>query len=184
MTTLIWIAAVVVFASLFVLAARRWKSVTETRVITCPETGKREAVEIDPVHRLSHAVAGHDDMRLRSCSRWPERADCDQPCLTQIAQAPDGCRVHAMLDAFYAGKQCASCGRSIGGSGDWAQHVPGLMRPDGSVTAWNEGPAQDLETVLATARPVCWDCTQVARVYQEHPDLVTERPARKWSQSS
>lgn len=180
MNTLIWTVALVGIVGLASWAVRRWKGVTETRVITCPETGEHEAVQVDPIHRLSHAVAGRPDMRLRSCSRWPDRRDCDQPCLTQIAQAPDGCRVHALLDSFYADRKCASCGRELGSASDWAQHVPGLMRAEGDVVPWTSVPAQQLEEVLTRAQPVCWDCTQVARVYQDHPELVTERPARRW----
>ncbi len=184
MTTLIWIVSLAVVVGGVIWAVRRWKGVTETRVITCPETGEREAVEVDPVHRLSHAVAGRDDLRLHRCTRWPERQDCDQACLTQIAAAPDGCRVHGILDVFYAGQVCASCGRALGHSSDWAQHVPGLLLGDGTVTPWTDVPAQQLEAALATAKPTCWDCTQIARVYQEHPELVTERPGRKWEAAS
>ena len=183
MNSMIWILVLVLAVSIvasLAWAVRRWKSVAATRLITCPETGKREAVVVDPLHRASHAVAGQPDMRLRSCSRWPEREDCDQACLTQIAQAPDGCRVHALLDAFYAGKLCTNCGRAIGHAGDWAQHVPGLRLDDGSVKPWTEVPAQSLDEVLGVAQPTCWECAQIARVYQEHPELVTERPARKW----
>ena len=184
MTTLIWIVALVAIAALASVAVRRWRSVTEPRLITCPETGRREVVQVDPVHRLSHAVAGHPDTRLRDCTRWPDRADCNQPCLTQIAQAPDGCRVRALLEAFYAGKLCASCGRALGPADDWAHHVPGLMRGDGRVEAWVAVPPKELEAVLASAKPICWDCTQVARVYQEHPELVTDRSVHKREASS
>src|SRR5688500_13005199 len=96
------------------------------RVITCPETGNGEAVKIDVLHA---AVSG--DLRLSACTRWPERADCAQPCLSQITSSADGCRVKSIVTAWYAGKSCAVCARPIGPI-VWHEAPPGLLRSDGS----------------------------------------------------
>src|SRR6266568_1622017 len=54
-----------------------------TSAITFPETLQHAAVEVDALH-----AALADEMRLRTCSRWPEKAGCDQACLHQIEARP------------------------------------------------------------------------------------------------
>ena len=51
----------------------------ETRLLTCPENHQSAAV--NPAWSLK--------LRLSACSRWPEKAGCDQACLSQIAAEGD-----------------------------------------------------------------------------------------------
>ncbi len=157
------------------VAAAYWRA-RGTRLITCPETHAPAAVELDAAHASLGVGFGLPGWRLESCSRWPERADCAQRCLAQIEAAPDGCRVSAMLGRWYWGKRCARCERTFGELLAW-EHRPALLGPDDRAREWREVRAQDLPAVLATHRPLCWDCLIVAQLYRDHPELVVERPA-------
>ena len=85
------------------------------RVVTCPDTNATAGVEVDALHAaLTAPFAGGAELRLKACSRWPEREPCGQECLVQIEAAPEECSVRHMLAAFYAGASCALCGAPIG----------------------------------------------------------------------
>jgi hypothetical protein len=45
------------------------------RLITCPETHKTEAVDVDATKAAIGALFGEPNLRLDFCSRWPERQD-------------------------------------------------------------------------------------------------------------
>lgn len=107
---------------LFVLARNYWRF-RDKRVITCPETRAPAAVELDARHAAATATLGESDLRLQSCSRWPERQDCGQQCLAQIEEAPEECLVRTILAHWYAGSTCVLCGRAIGAI-QWTEHKP------------------------------------------------------------
>ena len=178
MTTLFWIVGAVVLLGAAGAALRRYRALKAPRVITCPDSGHSEAVVVDARHHLAQSLRGETTERLEDCTRWPERADCGQECLQQIDAAPSGCRARALLEDFYAGKVCATCGREFGhDAASWA-HQPGLIDADRHVKAWGDIPPRELPTTLAQHQPICWDCKVVETVYDQHPDLITERPAR------
>ena len=85
------------------------------RLITCPETRTAVAVDVDAKHAAYTAVrSGQPELRLTSCSRWPEREDCGQECLLQVRMSPADCLMRTILAGWYQGKKCALCGRSFG----------------------------------------------------------------------
>lgn len=55
--------------------------------VTCPETRRTVAVEIDALHCAATSLAGTEYMRLSGCSRWPEKRDCDQGCVYELFEA-------------------------------------------------------------------------------------------------
>ena len=59
------------------------------REVSCPETAESVLVRIDVARAIASRLSGGNELRLRSCSRWPGREGCDQACLRQIA-APSG----------------------------------------------------------------------------------------------
>ena len=65
---------------------RTYQKFRGTRVITCPETGCPAAVEVDRKHAAATTFLRErqTELRLASCSRWPEREGCGQECLAQI----------------------------------------------------------------------------------------------------
>jgi hypothetical protein len=84
------------------------------RLITCPETRKPAAVEVDAKYAALIAPISARGLRLKDCSRWPERKDCGQECLRQIEFSPEDCLVRTMLTKWYKGKKCAVCGKTFG----------------------------------------------------------------------
>lgn len=67
---------------LWVLPA--WRGHRGKKTVTCPETGESAAVEIDAARVAASAWGGPPDVRLKDCTRWPERATCGQDCLLQL----------------------------------------------------------------------------------------------------
>lgn len=67
---------------LWVLPA--WRGYRGKRTVTCPETGQSATVEVDAARVAVSAWGGVPDVRLKECSRWPERAGCGQDCLIQF----------------------------------------------------------------------------------------------------
>ena len=67
---------------LWVLPA--WRGVRGKKCVTCPETGQSATVEVDAARVAVSAWGGVPDVRLKDCSRWPEKAGCGQDCLLQL----------------------------------------------------------------------------------------------------
>jgi hypothetical protein len=155
-------------------AARNYWRFRGRRVVVCPETRRPVAVEVDAGHAAVTAFMGGRELVLDSCTRWPERAGCDQACVFQIERAPEDCLVRNMLNDFYRERACAFCGRVVG-EVRLADHRPAFLSPDGLIIEWAEVPAERLPEVFGTHRAVCWNC-QVAETFRrEHPELVTDR---------
>ncbi|HEX5856168.1 MAG TPA: hypothetical protein VFZ57_11165, partial [Thermoanaerobaculia bacterium] len=53
-------------------------------VVTCPETCDPAGVEVDAARVAASAWGGRLDVRLKACSRWPEKAGCGQGCLAEV----------------------------------------------------------------------------------------------------
>jgi hypothetical protein len=165
-----WFAA---FATLHAVAAwRRWRG---TRLVTCPETGRPAAVDMDLRHAIGGSIVGRPDLRLRDCSRWPERGGCGQPCLSQVEESPEDCLVRTMLQHWYAERACVFCRRPFGLI-HWHDHKPGLRRPDGRLREWRDVAPEMLPDALATHQAVCWNCMVAEGFRLRFPDLVVERP--------
>jgi hypothetical protein len=179
MTGTFVIAALVAVVGLFVgWLLRAYARQRGDRLITCPENLSPAAVKVDSGHAAVTGLMGHTELQLSECSRWPERQGCGQECLAQIAAAPDGCLVHQKVSAWYAGKICVLCGRSVDAR-EWLEHEPALMstRQPGHVTiAWTDVPAEKMWTVLETHDPVCWNCHVTETFRRQHPELVIDRP--------
>ena len=129
-------------------------SLRRLRVVTCPETPTPAAV------RGKH--------RLTSCSRWPEREGCNQPCLKQIATSPEGCLLKSLVTAWYEGKSCVECGRAI--------EQPAAIRLfDGTSHEWGDFAPQDLPNLFETAEALCWQCNNVNELQRIRPNLAIRR---------
>jgi hypothetical protein len=73
-------------------AVRSYRTLSAVRYVSCPETAEEAIVKIKAARALASQLTGSKDLRLRSCSRWPEKEDCAQSCVSQIAGSPNGCR--------------------------------------------------------------------------------------------
>jgi len=139
------------------------------RLITCPENHETAAVDLNIINTFI------GPLRLSDCSRWPEKAGCDQACLSQIATAPSDCLVRNIVAAWYAGKRCAVCNGEIGPV-VWHERPPALWSPDGTSREWTAVAAEELPNIFATHAPLCWICHLAMSFRREHPELVIERP--------
>lgn len=181
MTTqqLVVILVAAAMGTVVAVVARRFKRMRATRVITCPETSAGAAVHIGAASALGAALRGSEvttTLRLSDCTRWPERAGCGQECLSQIEQAPADCMLVGIVRAWYEGKQCVLCSRPVSAA-HWYDHRPALIGDDRVARPWSEVPPERIPEVLASHRPLCWDCYLVESLYREHRDVIVERPA-------
>jgi len=160
MGTLFLIFAIVLLLScvpLVFVVVRNYARFRGPRVVVCPETVTPEAVEVGAVRSAWTAARGNTEFRLTSCSRWPERADCSQRCLTQIEDAPDGCLVRARVAQWYEGARCALCKTAIGEIRRSGRSA-GLVGPDRKIRKWRDLTVEDLAEAFATHKPVCPEC--------------------------
>ena len=144
------------------------------RVITCPETRKPAAIEVDARHAALTGATGHPELRLKSCARWPERHECGQECLLQVELSPEDCLVRNILTNWYAERTCVSCGREFR-ENHWLDPKPALLSPEGKTLEWSDIPPEKLPEVLATHFAVCWTCHITETFCREHPDLIVDR---------
>lgn len=178
MTSLAVIGAIICIGTLYVLvpvmldAYRRFRG---TRLVTCPETSQPAAVEVDAIHAALTAAIDDIELGLSTCSRWPERRDCGQPCLVQIEQAPAECLVRTVVTKWYEGKRCVLCGRPFEISQLWLEK-PALRAPDGTTQDWTDVRSEALPGVLASHQPVCWNCHVADAFRRQYPQLVIDRP--------
>ncbi len=143
--------AIVGSLSLFILiyfAIRRastvWAQYRGPQVVICPETRQPAGVQVDLTRAEKAAFLDlSTDLRLSSCSRWPEREGCGQECLTQLESAPGECGVRFQLEHWYRGKPCVFCRKTFGPI-QWHDHRPSLVTAAGEFVAWNDIAAEKL----------------------------------------
>src|ERR1017187_1423728 len=177
MLTVSLIAGLAVLVA-FVILGRKYVRYRGDRVITCPENQRPAGVRLDAAHVLLTSIERKPDLRLKSCSRWPERQDCGQECLRQIEAAPENCLVRNILTQWYEGKSCALCGKPVGEI-NWTDHKPALLNAEHRTVEWRDVPAADVPDVLASHQAVCWNCHVVNRMLGEHPELVIRSEERR-----
>ncbi|SRR6266511_3706851 len=168
----------VVLAVYLGLAIRTAYRLRGKRVVVCPETKKPAGVTVDVGHAATTAVWEKADVRLKTCSRWPERADCDQPCVAQIERDPDETRTKVISAHFFEGKSCAICRKPIEAP-NAATLQPGFMHVETHVVkAWDEVMPADLPETTAHQLPLCANCTLAESFRQRFPERITERIPR------
>ena len=184
MTTFVYLTAIILMVMglafgvrFFVRAYVRYR---DSRMITCPGNGEAAIVEVDAVHAALTSALGRPDIRLQNCWRWPIEGNCGQECLLQLDVAPEKCLVQGVLRRWYNYKACVFCGSRFHQI-YLTDHQPALQSSDGKLVEWKEVPIKDLPTVMATYKPVCWDCYIAQSFRLEHPELVVYRP---WRDSS
>jgi len=86
--SIIGILFVLSLIPLILLAARTVKRHRGSRVVTCPEKLDAATVGLDVGHAVCTAATGETELRVRACSHWPERHECGQGCVEQLAAPP------------------------------------------------------------------------------------------------
>jgi hypothetical protein len=174
----LFIAAIGITFLFLVLDARIYARFRGTRVVICPETRAATGVIVDAWHAAATGIRKAPELRLQSCSRWPERAGCDQACIRQIEAAADDCLLRNILSRWYLGKDCALCTEPFGEI-HWADHKPAFMNTQGKIREWKDVLPEEVFAILDTHLPVCWRCSVTQTFCQEHSDLVLNR-SRVW----
>lgn len=173
-TLVVLVLAVVLFAVRAVPGLRAYFSYRGKRLITCPESRTPEAVEVAAAEAGVGALLCKPTLRLKECSRWPERQDCGQECLRQIEADPENCLVWNIVAKWYEGKSCVFCHKQIGPL-HHLDHVPALLAPDHKTTEWKRIRPEQLPGVFETHRPVCWNCHVTETFRRLHPELIVDR---------
>ncbi len=175
--TFVGVVVIAIIGYLFVSGfLATWRQYRGARIITCPENLEPAAVRVAAASAAnSYALTGVTNLRLNTCSRWPEMAGCGQECLAQVESGPESCLVRSIVTSWYEGKSCAFCAKSIGDI-VWHERPPALRRPDGTTVEWKELRHEDLPGAFAAGAPVCWPCHVRESFRRDHGELVIERP--------
>jgi hypothetical protein len=70
------------------VAAGAYRRFRGTKLPTCPATHAIAAVKLDAKHAALTAAVGAPDLRVKTCSRWPEHRNCGQECVRELDDAP------------------------------------------------------------------------------------------------
>jgi hypothetical protein len=57
----------------------------------------------------------------------------------------------------------------------WFNHRPALLSPEGVTREWQQVSPEKLPDVLATHKPVCWNCHICETFRREYSDVVVDR---------
>ncbi len=178
LTVLIVLVVLVLAVGLFVIRAipglRAYFDYRGKRLVTCPETQEPAAVDVAAGEAAVGAFLREPTLRLKECSRWPERQGCGQDCLHQIEVDPENCLVWNMVSKWYEGKKCVFCHKLIGPL-HHMDHAPALLGPDFKTSEWKDLRPEQLPEVFSRYQPVCWNCHVAETFRRLHPELVTAR---------
>jgi hypothetical protein len=173
-TIALLIVALAAFA--FGILALRYRG---KRIVECPETRQPVCAEIGAVRAAASTLVGNGGVVITSCSRWPERAGCDQACSPAIAAAPRETLVTDIVTRWYVERACVLCGKQIRDLGGAV--VPALRPDGGEIRPWSEVAPEELPSLMHSAVAVCAACGLAEEFRHVHPELVVERrhPERK-----
>lgn len=92
MVLFIWLVLFLVVVAFLLLLPAFWRRALSERYsggrpVTCPENQQPAVVGIDVRHAAATVMDGSPDLRLSECTRWPERAECNQGCMAQAIHA-------------------------------------------------------------------------------------------------
>jgi hypothetical protein len=179
--TILTLLAIVLFALMAGLVLSRVIPALQTyfmyrgkRLITCPETLTKEAVDVAARKAAASVFVGDSTLRLDQCSRWPERRDCGQECLRQVEADPENCLVWNTVSNWYEGQKCVYCHKRFGRLHQF-DHAPALLGPDRETREWNQVQPEQLPELFLTHKPVCWSCHVTQTFRREFPELVVYR---------
>ena len=157
---LIAVVAIAFLATVLRIFIRERSPYAGRRVVTCPETKSAASVEVDRGFAWRSVLRDFKRLRLQTCSRWPDRAECEQNCVVQIEATPEV--LTRIFKPWYAGKSCARCDRPLD-NGDWQQGRACLVDAGDKVIDLRHMKLADLPGSLENCRPLCLNCAQAER---------------------
>jgi hypothetical protein len=146
------------------------------RIVTCPETNAPVGAKIDAALAAGTWLFTQPRFAITACSRWPERAGCDQACAPQVEASPQDTLVQNIVAKWYGEHSCTYCSQPIGQISG-AAIAPALRTPNGELREWNEVAPEDLPQVLASSIAVCARCELAEDFRRRFLHRVTDRPA-------
>ena len=180
MTLTIFMALIIVVLAVGLLSSRAipgfraYSAYRGERLITCPESHTTEAVDVAAGEAAVGTFWAEPTLRVKECSRWPERQNRGQECLQQIEADPEACLVWNIVAKWYEGKACIFCRKQFG-TLHHLEHVPALLGPDHRTIEWKEFRAEQLPKIFETHQLVCWNCHVAESFRRLHPELVVDR---------
>jgi hypothetical protein len=147
-------------------------------LFTCPETGKATCVKVAAVDAARSSLTGRPTIHLSECSRWPERQNCGQECLSQLGADPQNCLVWTKVSDWYMGRTCVYCHKPFLHL-HWHDHRPALLGLDRKTVQWSDVAAEHLPEIFNTHLPVCWSCHIAQTFRRENPERVVDRPGNR-----
>ena len=95
MLLLFWVLLFLTAACLILFMPALWgkhiyNEYRGTRTVNCPETHRPVTVRFNALRAAMTGLTAKPQLTLADCSRWPERAGCDQACIPDATRAlPD-----------------------------------------------------------------------------------------------
>jgi hypothetical protein len=164
---LLGITFAVGYLGALVFVAVRAGSPYDKRTIKCPANDVDCEVEVDREYALLSLLEGERELRVKSCDRWPENAECGQQCVAQIEPSP--AVLARIFSEWYAGKSCARCMNRLQKQ-DWDHgHVAVLSA--GQLVELREIPLEKLPQALAGCVPLCINCHEEELARQPSPEM-------------
>jgi len=172
--TLFFVAGVLLaMIGLFIALTVRYRG---KRIVTCPETHAPVGAKINAALAAGTWIVARPRFVITACSRWPERAGCDQACAPQVEASPDETLVRNIVAKWYGERTCVYCATPIREIG-FAAVTPALLGSDSTLREWKDVAPEELPRVLASAVAVCARCELTEDFRRRFPGRVIERPA-------
>lgn len=152
-TFTLFVLAVIVVAFV-VLSVKRRREEPQTQEVLCPETRRPARVELDRRHEIVSFFRAHCEAKLKSCTRWPERADCNTDCIAQIEPQM---KAEEILGKWYDRQNCAVCGMPLVRA-DWQRGRAAGLDESGRFVPLREMDWRQFPMALDAYRPICYKC--------------------------
>jgi hypothetical protein len=136
------------------------------RPVVCPDDHTRAGVEVDRKFTLHAAMHGKEQMRVKTCSHWPENGNCGQECLVQVEATPEN--IDRLLTRWFDGKPCNVCRRPLTPA-DWRFGRVGFLNEQSKLVELQQIDLDNFGTVAEPTRPLCWTCHQQEKQRQAQP---------------
>jgi hypothetical protein len=76
-----WIVAAAVLIVIAPVVTTVYLRYRKRQTVRCPQTGTDATVEVDARHAARTAFPGPPDVRVKTCSHWPDLEGCDEACV-------------------------------------------------------------------------------------------------------
>jgi hypothetical protein len=105
----------------------------EGRTVDCPETQAPVSVRFNALRAAWTGLAGPPKLRLADCTRWPERADCGQECISDAVEAKPALSQVSLNQVPWRTRRVVHLPVLLAGAAAWvlgmAWHSQYLFRP-------------------------------------------------------